>query len=65
VPLTEIEGLKPEITAILASGGINTLDDVLDLEREAILKVPGMTDAFADELLTFLSSITEAEDGQE
>ncbi len=65
VPLTEIEGLRPEITAILASGGINTLDDVLDLDRDGMLKVPGMTDAFADELLSFLSSITEAEDGQE
>ncbi|HET7040866.1 MAG TPA: transcription termination factor NusA [Gemmatimonadales bacterium] len=65
VPLTEIEGLKPEITAILASGGLNDLNDVLDIDRDAILKIPGMTEAFADELLTFLSSITEAEDGQE
>ncbi|HTK57153.1 MAG TPA: transcription termination factor NusA [Gemmatimonadales bacterium] len=64
VPLTEIEGLKPEITAILASGGFNDLNDVLDLDREAIARIPGMTDAFADELLTFLASITEAEDGQ-
>jgi N utilization substance protein A len=65
VPLTEIEGLKPEITAILASGGFNDLNDVLDLDREAIVRIPGMTDGFADELLTFLASITETEDGQE
>jgi len=64
VPLTEIEGLKPEITAILASGGFNDLNDVLDLDREAIARIPGMTDGFADELLTFLASITETEDGQ-
>jgi hypothetical protein len=65
VPLTEIAGLKPEITAILASGGFNDLNDVLDLDREAIARIPGMTDGFADELLTFLASITETEDGQE
>jgi len=65
VPLTEIEGLKPEITAILASGGLNNLEDVLDIDREAILRVPGMTDAYADELLSFLASITETEDGAE
>jgi transcription termination/antitermination protein NusA len=65
VPLTEIEGLKPEITAILASGGFNDLNDVLDIDREAIMKIPGMTDGFADELLAFLTSITETEDGGE
>ena len=65
VPLTEIEGLKPEITAILASGGFNNLDDVLDVDRESILKIPGMTEAYAEELLTFLTSITETEDGGE
>ena len=65
VPLTEIEGLKPEITAILASGGFNDLNDVLDLDREGIMKIPGMTEGFSDELLAFLSSITETEDGSE
>ena len=65
VPLTEIEGLKPEITAILASGGFNDLNDVLDVDREAVMKIPGMTDAYAEELLTFLTSITETEDGGE
>lgn len=65
VPLTEIEGLKPEITAILASGGFNDLNDVLDLDREAIARIPGMTEAFAEELLAFLSSITESEDGSD
>ncbi|MEO6067692.1 MAG: transcription termination factor NusA [Gemmatimonadales bacterium] len=65
VPLTEIEGLKAEITAILASGGFNDLNDVLDLDREAILRIPGMTEPFTEELLTFLASITETEDGGE
>lgn len=65
VPLTEIEGLKPEITAVLASGGFNDLNDVLDLDRDAMLKIPGMTEAFADELMSFLSSITEADEGGE
>jgi N utilization substance protein A len=65
VPLTEIEGLKPEITAILASGGFNDLNDVLDVDREAIMKIPGMTDAYAEELLTFLTSITETDEGGE
>ncbi|HEU4568941.1 MAG TPA: transcription termination factor NusA [Gemmatimonadales bacterium] len=65
VPLAEIEGLKPEITAILASGGFTMLDDVLDLDRDAILAIPGMSATYADELLAFLSSITEAEEGND
>jgi N utilization substance protein A len=65
VPLSEIEGLKPEITAILAGGGFNNLEDVLDLDRDAIARIPGMTETYSDELLSFLSSITESEDGSE
>ena len=56
---------KRTATAILAGGGFNNLEDVLDLDRDAIARIPGMTETYSDELLSFLSSITESEDGSE
>ena len=38
---------------------------MLDLDREGIMKIPGMTDGFAEELLAFLTSITESDEGGE
>ena len=43
VPLSELKGLSPELTGILESAGYKTLNDILDLEREDITKIPGMT----------------------
>ena len=43
MPLSELKGLSPELTAILESAGYRMLNDILDLEREDIAKIPGMT----------------------
>jgi hypothetical protein len=40
------------------------LNDILDLEREDIDKVPGMTPAAADELMAFLTDLTAEEGGE-
>src|SRR4051795_7971048 len=64
VPLNELQGLSPEITAILESAGYRMLNDILDLEREDIARIPGMSPESADQLMSFLAELTE-EGGEE
>jgi len=61
VPLAELEGLAPELVTLLASAGFTMLNDVLDLERDDILRVPGMTPETADQLVSFLTELTTEE----
>ncbi len=67
VPLTELEGLPPELVGILANAGFTMLNDVLDLERDDFLRVPGMTPEAADQLVGFLTELTmeESESGED
>jgi N utilization substance protein A len=66
VPLTEL-GLAPELVGLMASAGFTMLNDVLDLERDDILRVPGMTPEAADQLVGFLAELTtdESESGED
>jgi N utilization substance protein A len=64
VPLAELEGLEPEIVAILAGAGYNTLEDVFDLDRDELTAVPGLTPGQVDKLMAFLSELAD-EDGEE
>jgi N utilization substance protein A len=64
VPLSELQGLSPELTAILENAGYRMLNDILDLEREDIARISGMSPEAADQLMTFLAELTE-EGGEE
>ena len=57
VPLAEMEGLSPDLLKVLNEAGYNLLTDVLDLERDDMLKVAGMTEGLADQLLAFLAEL--------
>jgi N utilization substance protein A len=59
VPLAQLEGLSPELVAILDQAGFGALNDVIDLEPEEIARIPGMTQGAADELVKFLTELTE------
>src|ERR671925_973307 len=59
VRLSDIQGLSPELIALLENAGYRMLNDILDLEREDIAKIPGMTPEATDLLMTFLSELTE------
>src|SRR5512145_102061 len=65
VALAELKGLSPALLAILAQAGHRTLNDVLDLEREDIERISGMTPEAADELVAFLSDLTAEEAGED
>jgi N utilization substance protein A len=53
------------LTGILESAGYKMLNDILDLEREDITKIPGMTPETADQLLVFVSELTDEDSGEE
>jgi len=59
VALTEMKGLPPELVAVLEQAGKKTLQDILDLEREEVDQLPGMTPDIADKLMAFLNEMTE------
>ncbi len=63
VPLSEMKGLSAELVAILEKAGFKMLNDILDMEREDVMKVNGMTEEAGDQLLAFLSDLVE--DGED
>jgi N utilization substance protein A len=64
VPLAELGGLTPELVAILGSAGYNTLGDLLDLEREDIQRVPGMTPEAAEQVMAVMAELM-TDEGEE
>lgn len=59
VALSEMRGLSPELVTVLERAGKKTLQDVLDLEREEVDRMDGMTPELADKLMAFLTELTE------
>ncbi len=64
VALSEMKGLSPELVAVLEQAGKKTLQDILDLEREDVDRIPGMTPDLAEKMMAFLNEMTE-EGGEE
>ena len=64
VPLSELAGLSPELVAILGAAGYNMLNDVLDLDREEIARIEGMTPEATDQLMAFLAELTDEDAGE-
>jgi len=65
VTLTELKGLPPELIALLNGAGYRELGDILDLDREDIAKIPGMTPETTDQLLAFLTELTDEDSTEE
>jgi transcription termination/antitermination protein NusA len=56
-PLRELE-LAPATLAALEAAGYTTFFDVIDLEREDFLRIPGVGDAEADSVLKLIDELT-------
>ncbi|HEX9691752.1 MAG TPA: transcription termination factor NusA [Gemmatimonadales bacterium] len=66
VDLGELKGLPADLLSTLEQAGFRTLRHVLDIEREDVLKIEGITAEQADVLMEFLSELTEDnQDGNE
>jgi N utilization substance protein A len=59
VPLSEIKGMATATLAVLEAGGLRTLNDILDLEREDLLKLPGIAPEEADRIMAIIDELTE------
>jgi N utilization substance protein A len=64
VPLSEIEGLPTATVAVLEEAGYRTLNDIIDLEREDFLKLPGIAPEEADRIMAILDELTEEGDAE-
>jgi N utilization substance protein A len=59
VALAEIDGLETATVAVLESGGYKTLNDIIDVEREDLLKLPGIAPEEADRIMAIINELTE------
>jgi N utilization substance protein A len=64
VALVDINGIEPAVAAVLEAGGYRTLNDILDLDRDDFLRLPGIAPAEADHLVAIIDSLT-TEDGDD
>lgn len=64
VALSDIEGMPPATVAVLEAGGYRTLNDIIDLERDDFLRLPGIAPEEADRLMVMIDELSE-EGGEE
>jgi N utilization substance protein A len=62
VRLADIAGMPPATVAVLEDAGYRTLNDIIDLEREDFLKLPGIAPEEADRIMALIDELT-TEDG--
>ena len=63
-PLADIEGIDPAVVAVLEAGGYRTLNDILDLDRDDFLKLPGIAPSEADRLMTLIEQLTTEDESE-
>jgi N utilization substance protein A len=56
--------MPPATVAILEEGGYKTLNDIIDLEREDYLRLPGITPSEADRLIAMVDELTTDDGGE-
>ncbi len=59
VKLSDIEGLPPATIAVLEAGGYGTLNDIIDLEKEDFLRLPGIAPEEAERIMKLINELTE------
>ena len=65
VRLTDITGMPPATVAVLEDAGYRTLNDIIDLEREDFLKLPGIAPEEADRIMALIDELTTDDAGEE
>ena len=63
VALADIAGIDPAVVAVLEAGGYRTLNDILDLDRDDFLRLPGIAPAEADRLMGLIDELTTEDEG--
>ena len=65
VRLADIAGMPPATVAVLEDAGYRTLNDIIDLEREDFLKLPGIAPEEADRIMALIDELTTEDSGAE
>src|SRR5438105_7869725 len=65
VRLSDIQGLPPATVAVLEEAGYRTLNDIIDLEREELLKLPGIAPTEADRIMGIIDELTTEDTSDE
>jgi N utilization substance protein A len=63
VALADIAGIDPAVVAVLEAGGYRMLNDILDLDRDDFLRLPGIAPAEADRLMGLIDELTTEDEG--
>jgi transcription termination/antitermination protein NusA len=63
VPLSALEGLSMDAVGVLEGAGYRTLNDIIDLERDDLLRVPGLSSEQADRISAILDELTTDDAG--
>jgi transcription termination/antitermination protein NusA len=58
IRLSDIGGLSPATVAVLEEGGYRTLNDIIDLERDDFLRLPGIAPEEADRIMAIIDELT-------
>jgi N utilization substance protein A len=59
-----LSGVPPATVAVLEEAGFRTLDDIMDLEREDFLRLPGIAPEEADRLMAIINELTTDDPGE-
>jgi N utilization substance protein A len=65
VRLADIAGMPPATVAVLEEAGYRTLNDIIDLEREDFLKLPGIAPEEADRIMAMIDELTTEDSGSD
>ncbi|HEY9225798.1 MAG TPA: transcription termination factor NusA [Gemmatimonadaceae bacterium] len=65
VRLSDIAGMPPATVAVLEDAGYRTLNDIIDLEREDLLKLPGIAPEEADRIMAMIDELTTEDSSSE
>lgn len=63
VKLAELGGMPPATVAILEEAGYRTLNDIIDIERDDLLRLPGIAPEEADRIMAIINELTTEEGG--
>ena len=57
--------MPPATVAVLEDAGYRTLNDIIDLEREDFLKLPGIAPEEADRIMAMIDELTTEDSGSD
>ena len=58
------QGMPPATVAILEAARYKTLNDIIDLEREDYLRLPGITPSEAERVIAIVDELTTDDGGE-